>query len=262
MANYIPKISYTELNTGTAKDFTFSSEPEGDPYNEKLIPQSKKTRTSNGNFQVQWNYNRQEYSLEFKFQSLTLVTSFKDFLRAHAFQGGVFYYQPHSDVDTGKALFELDAKNVSFERPIFDGSTDFEYNFKMKISNVEDFEYGEEETLVIVETQATIANNQTTFADVIGLVFDSSVTTSAQATYVIERNTDSITKLVETGTIRVFYNSQTDDWDMDRTFTGDAEMTDIDIDSDGQVQYKSSNESGSNYIGTIIFKATGLGVTS
>lgn len=131
--NWIPKITYTEINTGLAKEFIFDSPPEGDPFNEEYKHKTTVTTSSNGTNQTQYNYGKKVYSLEFIFQSEITKEAVKDFFNNHAIRGGKFNYYPSSDEATYET-FEIEGKGVSFKRPIPNGVGGFEYDFKIKMS--------------------------------------------------------------------------------------------------------------------------------
>lgn len=135
MANWIPKIEYTELNTGTPKTFTFDSPPEGDPFNEERKAAVKSTRSSAGVRQTQYNYSTIVYKLKFIFQSKTLYDSFVDFFDNHAVRGGDFKYFPSSD-EIDFEVFEMSSTSAKFPRPIPDGAGDFEYDIAFNIERV------------------------------------------------------------------------------------------------------------------------------
>lgn len=135
MANFTPKIEYTEINTGTPKTITFGNPPEGDPYNEEYKHRSTVTNSNNGMRQTAHNNVRKSYNLDFIFQSETVKNSMVDFINNHAMRGGKFNYFPHSDEVTSEEM-EIEGKAFKLSRPIPNGSGDFEYDFKFKISRV------------------------------------------------------------------------------------------------------------------------------
>jgi hypothetical protein len=101
-------------------------------------------------------------------------------------------------------------------------------------------------------TSFAITNNQGTFANVTGLVFDKTVYKAARIYYDILRKTDS-SNVNESGEIYVSYNTQTTTWLIAVVSNfDDAGMT-WNIDSNGQVQYKSTNIAGTTYVGTMRF---------
>jgi hypothetical protein len=134
MANYIPKIEYIELNTGTPKTVQFDHEPEGDPLNEEFKTSSTVTTSNNGQRQTQFNNTRKQYSLEFLFQSQTVKDAFVDFFNNHAVKGGKFDYYIHSDEITFEE-FEIEGKSLKLNR-VLPEATDFEYDIKFRISRV------------------------------------------------------------------------------------------------------------------------------
>jgi len=95
--NFIPKITYNELGTGTPKTITFDSPPEGDPLNERYKPIQKSTRSTGGVKQTQFNYILKQYKLKFIFQTQAVKDAYDDFFINHASQGGKFNYFIHSD---------------------------------------------------------------------------------------------------------------------------------------------------------------------
>lgn len=108
----------------------------------------------------------------------------------------------------------------------------------------------------ILLTSFTIANNQTSFTNILGLGFDTSTVRAANITYSVYRTTNS-NNAAETGTIQVVYNSAAASWEINREFAGDAGIT-FQITAGGLLQYKSSNISGSSYSGVIKFLAKTL----
>lgn len=259
--NWTPKISYTELGTGTAKTITFSSPPEKDPFNEKITGVFKKNASSDGSTQTQWSYNKQIYSVKFLFETSANKTLFETFLTDHAYQGGVFKYYPHSDESTYDT-YQLIDKSVKFDRPIPDGSNDFEYNFSFKMERVIDFSYEVEEVGVgyITETQFTIVNNQTSWANVTGLSFDYTLIRGARIHYTVNRyHTTPNSEVTEFGEIQVAYNSLNTTWEISRNSAGDAGM-EFQITDAGQVQYKSSNISGSVSRSAMRFRASTIAI--
>lgn len=268
--NYIPKISYIELYTATPKTLTFSSQPENDPFNEEIEGDYKETVSPTGNYQRQFNYTKKTYDLTFTFQSKTVMDKFDDFLKNHALRGGAFYYYPSSD-ETDYEIFRLESKSVKKKRPVFAGG-DFEYNFAFSMVRALDvtMQIGEGEVGVgaIGETQAEIVNNQTTWADITGLIFDTSglyfdplLVRAAFITYSIYRQTTGVgaVELVEAGSMIAVYKTAAATWDLTREAQGDAGV-EIQILPTGQLQYKSSNIGGTPNVSAIKFKASTIGV--
>lgn len=134
--NFIPKIEYTELGTGTPKTITFGNPPEGDPFGEEYKHSSTVTTSNNGQRQTQHNNVRKMYSLEFIFQTEAVKDAMVDFINNHAMRGGKFNYFIHSDEVTSEEM-EIEGKSFKLKRPIPAATVgEFEYDFKFKISRV------------------------------------------------------------------------------------------------------------------------------
>jgi hypothetical protein len=102
----------------------------------------------------------------------------------------------------------------------------------------------------ILETGANIALNQTTFADIQDFKFNPNTVRSFIVNGSISRTTDSV-KQYEQFTLT---GLRTDtDWILFQEGLGDTGVI-LDITNAGQVQYKSSTISGSNYAGKILFR--------
>lgn len=114
----------------------------------------------------------------------------------------------------------------------------------------------------IVETSATIANNQSSASNVTGLLFSSSTTHAALIEVFLRRKTNAI-ELISVGFLKVYYDVLDGDWKLIDELSGELDdETEFTITSGGQVQYTSSNIGGSGYVGTMRFKATTFGVIS
>ena len=134
--NWIPKIEYTELNTGVNKSFTFDSSPEGDPFSEEIKSNSKLTTSNDGTQQVQFNYVYENISLEFTFQSEATKQAVEDWFKNHAIRLGKFKYYPSNDEPDFRE-YTLEQKGIKFSRPIPTGTAGvFEYDFKLKFRRV------------------------------------------------------------------------------------------------------------------------------
>lgn len=135
MANFIPKIEYVEINTGTPKTIIFDSPPEGDPLNEEHSHSSTVTKSNNGTRQYAYNYGEKAYDLEFIFQSQAVADAVIDFFDNHAVRGGKFNYFVHSD-EVEYEEMEIEGKKLKIKRPIPNGVGDFEYDFKLSFTRV------------------------------------------------------------------------------------------------------------------------------
>jgi hypothetical protein len=111
----------------------------------------------------------------------------------------------------------------------------------------------------ILLTDATINNNQSSPANVTSLSFDPANVRGAVVIYTIYRVTTSTgaTEATETGTIYVGYKSTAGTWDITVVGSANAGVT-FSITAGGQIQYTSTNFSGSSYSGVMTFKAQAL----
>lgn len=103
-------------------------------------------------------------------------------------------------------------------------------------------------------TTGTVANNVSSATNINGFAFSTTFVRSFRADYFIERDTDSITQIAESGIIYGHYNDDSASWSITQETTGDAGIT-FSITPSGQIQYESTNLSGSSYSGTIKFRA-------
>lgn len=110
----------------------------------------------------------------------------------------------------------------------------------------------------ILQTTFNIANNQTTFADITGLAFNSGTVRSAKVEYAIFRISDlNPSGNTETGTMDLVYDNNAG-WSIGvGNIVGNSGVT-FDITPTGQVQYQSTDIDTLNYIGVMKFKATAL----
>ena len=110
----------------------------------------------------------------------------------------------------------------------------------------------------IAQTTFNITNNQATPASVTGLIFDYTVSRSGYIRYTIQRITTGggATSLVETGIIFVAYRPDTATWDLIPGPSGaDYAGVDFSITAGGQVQYVSSNITGTPSVSQLAFAA-------
>ena len=104
---------------------------------------------------------------------------------------------------------------------------------------------------VTVQT-AIILNNQATFADISGFIFDSSQVISINAEGIIKRSTVSpAVSLVEDVIIRGNFNGSS--WVYSVISQGNAGI-EFNITDAGQLQYKTSSITGTSYSGAITFR--------
>ena len=88
----------------------------------------------------------------------------------------------------------------------------------------------------ILQTNFNIDNNQSSFSDITGFLFNSAVVRGITASYRIER-TNATTYLVEKGEMEILYNPETTSWSLTREYIGEGGI-DLDILASGQLQYK------------------------
>lgn len=259
--NYIPKIAYTHISSGESIEFTFDSQPEIDPYNEEIIPFVSETRSNNGVRQVQFNYAIKMYTIDFKFQSEAVYLNTYRFLTEHAMKGGAFKYYPSSDLSTFE-IWELDIKSVEIKRPTYENLSfthDFSFTLTKVIDNIIELDTGEVGVGSISETSSSILNNQTVPQDISNLAFEMPDDRSIRAVYIeytIYRNSTGAeaTELSEVGTINGVWKTVEQKWYITREGLGDAGLV-ITIQDNGQLQYTSSNMTGTPSIGVMRFRA-------
>lgn len=109
------------------------------------------------------------------------------------------------------------------------------------------------------ETQFTIADNQSSYQDVTGLLLDSTLTRAAQIQYTIYRTNGSAERR-EMGIIFCFYKAVAAVWSFEVNSWGDDSLGNgtisapLNLTSAGQVQYK-SDSMGGTYSGKIRYKS-------
>ena len=114
----------------------------------------------------------------------------------------------------------------------------------------------------ILASLFSITNNQgpgeggATPANVTGLLFNSTAILGAIVYYSVTRKTDT-NEAVETGELRLVYKPNSATWIMAQSLVGNAGIS-FSVTSLGQIQYTTSNLSGSNYIGKMRFRAYSL----
>jgi hypothetical protein len=101
------------------------------------------------------------------------------------------------------------------------------------------------------EVSFSLSNNQAAFTDVTGVAFANGVTRSAELEYSVV--IDATADLYESGKIIAIQKGA--DWEVSQSVTGDNSQIILDINSSGQLQYKSANYAGF-VSGTIKVRAT------
>ena len=92
----------------------------------------------------------------------------------------------------------------------------------------------------ISHTSFSLANNQSTFANVTGIAFANGVVRSAEIQYSVYINATS--SLYESG--KIYAVQRGADWTISQSLNGDNTLVIFTVDSSGQLQYKSGNYSG------------------
>jgi len=105
-------------------------------------------------------------------------------------------------------------------------------------------------------TSFNLANNVSSASNLTGATFDVSLIQSFELNYSIYRST-SITEGSQGGTLSGTYKRMANTWDMANEFNGLAGIV-FSITNGGQIQYTSSNLSGTFYAGVIKFSATAI----
>jgi len=108
-----------------------------------------------------------------------------------------------------------------------------------------------------ISNNSTIANNQTTAANITNLIFDGASNRGFVLDYTIYRKTDSV-ELSQIGRLRAVYKTVENTWLMSDDYSGENAGVTFSITSSGQIQYTSTNMSGTNYSGVFDYKVTNL----
>lgn len=106
----------------------------------------------------------------------------------------------------------------------------------------------------VLTTNFTIANNQSSVANVTGLAFDVSTVRSAIISYSLYRSSAAPSEFSECGQIMITYKSVANSWELTQFLTGSSGVV-FTITNAGQVQYTSTNLSGGSYVGKMKFSA-------
>lgn len=98
-----------------------------------------------------------------------------------------------------------------------------------------------------------VGNNQVAAANVTGILFDKTKEYGGRVPYHLHRHTDTGgSEVVAMGQLLVRYKPQADSWDLtDNIMAGDDHGVTFSITGAGQVQYASTNISGTNYVGEL-----------
>jgi hypothetical protein len=99
------------------------------------------------------------------------------------------------------------------------------------------------------QIKLTLANNQASPADVTGLLFDHTTHVGAKVPFQITRFSD-VGRYMESGELHVQYDA-VDGWRITSTSNFDDPLIAFSVNSAGQVQYTSSNNTGANHSCTL-----------
>lgn len=103
-----------------------------------------------------------------------------------------------------------------------------------------------------VDADFSIANNQVAAANLAGLLWAFATYRAVRIYFHLERRTNSVTQVVETGEIYLYRRSDVGTWDIDVASHGDNGEVEFAVDATtGQLSYTSSNMAGAGYAGTL-----------
>jgi len=243
MAHYIPKIVYGSLNTTIEMPYP----PQGFGEREQKDVKENVLTSLSGQRQVQANFVESTQKFKFMGLSESKVDSLESFFLNWAYLGKSFKYYPDKD-GSDYVTYELDELKFAPKRTGIAGANAYTYELPWKFRKVED------ETLMDY-IEATIANNQSSAANVSGLSLDSSSYKSVKIFFELRRKTDS-EELVSNGYLTAIYKDSTAAWEItgEGTIDGDDDGVSFSM-SGANVQYTSTNMSGGNYTGTMRIKS-------
>lgn len=250
MAHHIPKIEYGDF-VPTVISFDY---PPVEKSKEKIRAQNKVSTSLSGQRQVQNLYMEGSRTLEFRFLSENLKDSLETFFTSHAGKGKAFKYY---DDKTSGDYVSYELANDDFDPKVIASVTQNTYIYAVEL----------ELRRVIGETQAenymeiTLANNQSSAADVTGLLLDSSSYRSARIEIEIFRKTDSAERIFR-GHLIATYLESSGAWDITPSGEGSGQYESgvyshgvtFSITAAGQVQYTSDLMTGLNYEGELILR--------
>lgn len=107
-------------------------------------------------------------------------------------------------------------------------------------------------TIIASQVTFTIANNQSSLANITGLLFNPATFRGIKIEYSIYRQTDTASSArAQIGQLRFVYNTQAATWYMSDDYAGQDAGVTFSITPAGQIQYTSTNITGTNYVGTL-----------
>lgn len=110
----------------------------------------------------------------------------------------------------------------------------------------------------VTETQFTIADNQSSFQNITGLVFDKTLVNSVKVEYTIYRTNGSSIERRESGSFTITYKPVAVAWTITRRAESDDDAlnmgaSSLGVTAAGQIQYK-SDSIGATYVGKMRYK--------
>lgn len=239
----IPKIVYSALNTTIS--FQYPPIFSGDNPEELEIMDNVKFSLS-GVRQSSLNYIDGNRYLTFAFASEALLASFETFIVSWASLGKAFQYYDDASLSSYVA-YEL-APGFKWKPTRITGvggsTTDYIYTIPIQFRRT----VGETSTAMIT---ATIANNQVAAANVLGVVLDPTLYTSARIFCEINRKT-SLSERAINGVLTAIYKTSTSTWQVSPSVNGEGDDPVVAFTMNGnQLQYTSDPQAGANYVGTI-----------
>lgn len=148
--------------------------------------------------------------------------------------------------------------NQTFEFPLVGDNPDYGEEVTSWAEAVSDALSDVQAPNDILLTTSTILNNQAAFVNISAFTFSTASVRRIDCEYLIERSTLTPSqKIVEAGRIEGFYDGTNWSWAVQSV--GDAGI-EFNINTSGNVQYKSSDLSGTGYVGQIKFRAKTVSV--
>lgn len=245
MAHNIPKIEYGNSPTVISFDYPPVVD-DGDEYESKAVISD----AISGIRQVSVQNIEAVRKLKFSFLSESKRSALDSFFTSHAGYGKSFkYFEDKNGVTF--SYYELDELKFQPKKITAVGENAYIYELPLKLRRVLGLTQGE-------DTVFQILNNQVAAANIAGLILDYTQYTSAVITAELRRKTDTQEVLAIVYLVAL-YDSFSSTWDITPTFQGADCGVDFSITTAGQVQYTSSNLTGSNYSGTLKAKQSLFG---
>lgn len=122
----VPKLVY-DVTT-----ITFELPPTGDNINEQVKSNARTTLSSNGAEQTQFNYNTQDYVVNFSFLTQVLVDEMRTFFLTHGSKGLSFNYFIDKDLPAFET-YTLSKKEFSPKRLFPDDAGGFIHDLRLSM---------------------------------------------------------------------------------------------------------------------------------